>query len=136
MTFQRYPIKVSVPSGEEPVVEVRVGGTWQALEVKKLPSGRGRMFGARLPRELRQLSSISYRFDIGGEIMGPFQRKLVQAVSFGRQRSAQGQDGRFNSEGVVAAAALAGIVFATMNQEPEGCVSNPGTACIELRIRR
>ena len=134
---QRYPIKVSVPSGEEPLVEVRVGGTWQALEVKKLPSGRGRMFGARLPRELRQLSSISYRFDIGGEIMGPFQRKLVQAVSFGRQRSAQGQ-GRtvWIVGGVVAATALAGIAFATMNQEPEGCVSNPGTACIELRIRR
>lgn len=134
---QRYPIKVSVPSGTEPLIEVRVGGTWQALEVKKLPSGRGKMFGARVPRELRSLSSVSYRFDIDGELLGPFQRKLAQAISIDRS-SREGGNGRtwIVVGGVVLVSALAGAAFVMMNQDPEGCVSNPGTACLELRIRR
>ena len=134
---QRYPIKVSVPSGAEPLVEVRIGGTWQALEVKKLPSGRGRLYGARIPRQLRELSSVSYRFDIDGEMLGPFQRKLVQAVSIGRRPSHQGSGKTlWIVGGVVGAAVVAGVVFAMINQEPEGCVSNPGTACLEVRVRR
>ncbi|MBM65288.1 MAG: hypothetical protein CMH55_03525 [Myxococcales bacterium] len=134
---QRYPIKVSVPSGVEPLIEVRVGGTWQALEVKKLPSGRGRLFGARLPRALRSLSSVSYRFDVDGELMGPFQRKLAQAVSIER-RSGDQERGKtlWVVGGVIGVAVVAGAAYVVMNQEPEGCVTNPGTACLELRVRR
>lgn len=134
---QRYPIKVSVPSGEEPLIEVRVGGTWEALEVKKLPSGRGKLFGARLPPAMRSLSSVSYRFDIGGDMMGPFQRKLAQAVTIDRRKARDGGGKKaLILGGLLLGVAAGGAAVFFMNQEPEGCVTNPGMACIELRIRR
>jgi hypothetical protein len=129
---ETFPIKVYVPSGVEPLMETRMGGRWISLTPRKLPGGEGRVYGAALPRRMMDAESLSYRFEVSGEILGPFQRRTAreqvaaEAKSYGWWPWVGG--GVALGVGVTAAVLL-------MGEEEAGCQPREGTACLELRVR-
>jgi hypothetical protein len=127
------PIKVYVPSGKEPIIEARMAGQWRTLTPRKVPGSEGRVFGAALPRRMLDLESISFRYIVAGQTLGPFQRKTAREQRTVTKSTGLGLWG-WLGVGTVAVGLGAGVAI-LLTPEESGCQPTAGLACIELRIR-
>jgi hypothetical protein len=125
------PIQVSVPTGEEPIVELRVGGRWSTAKPRRVPGTEGKIFGVAVPRDLLDLDSITYRFMIGEMTLGPYQKRLARVLSK-RAKKAGISPWVWVGVGGVAAATAAAVL---LSGDSSGCATEPGTACMQVRIR-
>lgn len=126
------PLKVYVPTGQEPLIEARVDGNWRALTPRKVPGTSGRVFGAALPRKMLDSESISFRFIVGGQTLGPFQRKTAREMK--APQAKQGV-GLWVWVGAGAAVGIGAAAVLLLAEEPAGCQPREGTACIQLQVR-
>jgi hypothetical protein len=114
------------------LIEARVDGNWRALTPRKVPGTKGRVFGAALPRKMLDSESISFRFVVAGQTLGPFQRKTAREM---KTQVAKGGIGMWTWVGAGAAIGLGAAAVLLLAEEPAGCQPREGTACIQLRLR-
>jgi hypothetical protein len=126
------PIQVSVPTGREPIVELRVGGRWSTAKPRLVPGTSGKVFGVAVPRDLLDLDSVTYRFTFGEITLGPYQKRLARVAASTPKKRGVPPWVWLGVGGGVTAAVVAGVLLYPASS---GCVTDPGTACMQLRIR-
>ena len=129
---QALPLKIYIPHGKEPIIEARIDGVWEALKPRAVPGSEGRLFGAALPRRLMDADSVSYRYIIDGEKLGPFHRRTARER---RLAVAKRGFGIWPWVGAGAAVGIGAAAVFLLSGEESGCTPGPQTACIELRVR-
>ena len=127
------PLKVYVPSGKQPLIEVRMNGQWRTLTPRRVPGSDGRVYGAALPRSMMDSESLSFRFIVDGETLGPFQRTTARERRVAAKKSGPGV---WTWVGIGAGAVGLGVGAALlMGEEQTGCQPSAGLACIQVQVR-
>jgi hypothetical protein len=127
------PLKVYGPSGKEPMMEVRMNGQWRTLTPRSVPGSEGLVFGAALPRSMMDSESLTFRFIVAGETLGPFQRKTARERKVAKKASGPGM---WTWVGVGAGVVGVGVGAALLlGQGETGCQPAAGMACIQLQVR-
>ena len=127
------PLKVYVPSGNQPLIEIRMDGQWRTLTARRVPGSDGLVYGAALPRRMMDSESLSFRFVVEGQTLGPFQRRTARERRV--EKKAKGP-GPWLWVGVGAGAVGLGVgAVLLLGQEESGCQPSAGLACIQIQVR-